>query len=217
LRFVAMLSSPLLVICDADVCARAGWTLIDFATACFDGGARLLQIRAKHSTGRRLLDDARTIVERAAGVAAQVIVNDRADIARMAGAAGVHVGQDDLTPAMVRTILGDAAIVGKSSHTAAQRRAALAEPISYLAVGPIFETATKATGFEAVGVEGVRAAAALAAPRGIPVVAIGGITIDRAEAIIANGAAAVAVISDLLATGDPHARVRDYLRRLSRV
>ena len=140
-----LLSSPLYVICDADVCRHAGWTLIDFASACLDGGATLLQVRAKHEPSGRLLDDTLAIVERASA-AAQVIVNDRADVARLAGAAGVHVGQEDLGPAEVRSLLGERAIVGRSTHTPAQLDAALAEPVSYVAIGPVFATSTKSTG-----------------------------------------------------------------------
>ena len=136
--------SPLYVICDADVCRHAGWTLVDFASACLDGGARLLQVRAKAESSSRTLDDTRAIVERAAAASAQVIVNDRADIARLAGAAGVHVGQDDLSPDQVRDIVGQRALVGRSTHTRAQLDAALSEPISYVAIGPVFGTSTKA-------------------------------------------------------------------------
>jgi len=209
--------SPLYVICDAEVCQRAGWTLVDFASACLDGGARLMQIRAKGNSSRRLLDDTLAIVERAATADVQVIVNDRADIARLAGAAGVHLGQEDLSPAAARGIVGDRSVVGRSTHTIDQLHAALVEPISYVAIGPIFTTSTKATGYTAVGLERVAEVAALAASREIPVVAIGGITLDRAEHVIERGAASVAVISDLLATGDPRARVRAFLRRLSRL
>ena len=119
-----LISSPLYVICDADACRRAGWTLIDFASACLDGGARLLQVRSKAEPSGRFLDETLAIVERAAG-AAQVIVNDRADVARLAGAAGVHVGQEDLSPVEVRSILGEQAIVGWSTHTTRQLDAAL--------------------------------------------------------------------------------------------
>jgi thiamine-phosphate pyrophosphorylase len=210
-------SSPLYVICDADACRAAGWTLVDFASACLEGGARLLQIRAKGEPSRRLLDDTRAIVERAAAASAQVIVNDRADIARLAGAAGVHVGQDDLSPAHVRDIIGERAIVGQSTHTPAQVDAALSKPISYLAVGPVFGTHTKVTGHDALGLAPVRGAADRAEVFGLPLVAIGGITLERAEAVLAHGATAVAVIGDLLATRDPKARVRAYLDRLSRL
>ena len=210
-----LISSPLYVICDDDVCRSAGWTLTDFASACLDGGARLLQIRAKTNPSGQFLDEALVIVERAAG--AQVIINDRADIARLSRAAGVHVGQEDLSPDEVRTILGDDAIVGWSTHTPAQLDNALSAPISYAAIGPVFETSTKSTGYDALGLEPVREAARLTSARGLPLVAIGGITLDRAEAILEQGAQSVAVIRDLLVTNDPTARVRAYLRRLSRV
>ena len=91
---------------------------MDFAFACLDGGARLLQIRAKHAPSGWLLDCATRIVERAASTGgAEVIVNDRADIASLSGATGVHVGQDDLSPAMVRAVAGDNCVVGLSTHT----------------------------------------------------------------------------------------------------
>jgi thiamine-phosphate pyrophosphorylase len=207
---------PLYVICDDDACRRAGWTLIDFATACLNGGARLMQVRSKGAPSGRLLGETAAIVERAAG-AAQIIVNDRADVARLAGAAGVHLGQEDLTPREARAVLGQPAIVGWSTHTPAQLDAALSEPISYAAIGPVFTTTTKSTGYEAVGLERVRDAAMRAARRGLPVVAIGGITLDRAESVLAQGAAAVAVIGDLLVAGDPEARVRAFVGRLSRL
>jgi thiamine-phosphate pyrophosphorylase len=144
-------------------------------------------------------------------------VNDRADIARLAGADGVHVGQDDLSPAAVRTIVGTRFIVGRSTHTTEQVHTALTEPITYIAIGPVFGTATKDTGYTAVGVEAVRDVSRAIAGRELPIVAIGGITIERVERVVESGAAAVAVITDLLATGDPTRRVRDYLARLSKV
>jgi thiamine-phosphate pyrophosphorylase len=215
--------SRLYVVCDAAACARAGWSLFDFAAACLDGGARLLQLRAKDLPSRDLLALADRIVARAHASGAQVIVNDRADIATLSGADGVHVGQDDLAPADVRRVVGHEAIVGFSTHTPAQIDAALLEPLTYVAVGPVFGTTTKETGYAAVGLALVRHAAAVierhtAAAAGrapIPLVAIGGITLDRAPDAIAAGATSVAVISDLLATGDPASRVRAYLDRLA--
>jgi thiamine-phosphate pyrophosphorylase len=144
-------------------------------------------------------------------------VNDRADVARLVGAAGVHVGQEDLAPAEVRSILGEHAILGRSTHTSAQLEKALAEPISYVAVGPVFATSTKSTGYDALGLASVREAARRTSALGLPLVAIGGITLDRAEAVLEQGAASVAVIGDLLVTDDPQGRVRAYLRRLSRL
>jgi thiamine-phosphate pyrophosphorylase len=207
---------PLYAIVDADVAAAAGWTLVDLASACLAGGATLLQVRAKDTSSGWLLDTAALIVERAHAAGARVVVNDRADIARLAGADGVHLGQEDLGPKAARSIVGDAAIVGLSTHTLEQIDAAIAEPIAYLAIGPVFGTATKATGYEAVGLDRVREAAARARTRQLPVIAIGGITLESAPGVIQAGAASVAVIGDLLTGGDPERRVRSYLERLSR-
>ncbi len=138
-------------------------------------------------------------------------MNDRADLARLSGAAGVHVGQDDLTPAQARAVIGHDAIVGVSTHTLDQLDDALRESIDYVAVGPVFGTDTKATGYAAIGLEAVRAAAARTVARHVPLVAIGGITRDRSRSVLDAGAQSVAVISDLLTTGDPTARVRDFL------
>jgi thiamine-phosphate pyrophosphorylase len=205
----------LYVICDEDVCAQAGWTLTDFASACLNGGARLLQLRMKHAAGRSFLDEATAIAERSHAAGATVIVNDRADVARLSGADGVHVGQEDLSPEQVRAVCGDGVIVGLSTHTREQLADAVRAPIDYLAIGPVFGTSTKDTGYAAVGLPGVAEAAAIASHRQLPVVAIGGITLERASSIIAAGAASVAVIGDLLTSGDPEARVREYLERLS--
>jgi thiamine-phosphate pyrophosphorylase len=211
---VAPLPSSLYVICDADICERAGWALADFASACLDGGARLLQVRAKHAPARWLLDTTLAIVKRGAPSGAMVVVNDRADLARLAAAGGVHVGQEDLTPASVRLIVGPDAMVGLSTHTADQYEAASSEPVSYIAVGPVFGTTTKATGYDPVGLGHVRRAAARTAARSIPVVALGGISLERARSVIEAGARSVAVISDLLVTGDPAKRVQQFLREL---
>jgi thiamine-phosphate pyrophosphorylase len=108
-------------------------------------------------------------------------------------------------------------IVGLSTHTPEQIAAAVREPIDYLAIGPVFGTTTKATGYDAVGLERIREAVAAATPRGLPVIAIGGITLDRAVEVFRAGVQSVAVISDLLATGNPEGRVREYLTRLDAV
>ena len=131
----------------------------------------------------------------------------------MSGAAGAHVGQDDLAPRAVRQTLGPGAIVGYSTHTTAQVEAASTEPVTYIAIGPVFGTRTKATGYEPVGLALVSDAARVS--RGLPVVAIGGITLETAPAVIEAGASSVAVISDLLAGGDPAARVRAFLDALA--
>jgi thiamine-phosphate pyrophosphorylase len=144
---------------------------------------------------------------------AEVIVNDRADLALASGAAGVHLGQDDLAAADARAQLGPRAIIGLSTHTLGQIDDALGQPVNYIAVGPVFGTATKDTGYRPVGLDFVRTARERV-PHRLPIVAIGGITLERAGPVIAAGASAVAVIGDLLVTGDPRGRVAAYCRAL---
>jgi thiamine-phosphate pyrophosphorylase len=204
---------PLHAIVDVDAAGRAGWTAIDLARACLDGGARLLQVRAKELPSGPFLELCDRIVQTASAFDAAVIVNDRVDMARLAGASGVHVGQDDLPPDAARAQLGADAVIGYSTHNVAQVRAALTLPVNYIAVGPVFGTSTKDTGYTAVGLELVSAAARLAGA--MPIVAIGGITIDNVVSVIESGASGVAVISDLLATGDPAGRTRAYLQALA--
>ena len=196
---------------------RSGWTLPSLADAYLAGGARFIQIRSKDAGSGAFLATCEDIVARARAAGAIVIVNDRADIAKLSAADGVHVGQADLDPASVRRILGGGSIVGLSTHTADQVRAAATMGVDYIAVGPIFGTATKDTGYRDAGTSFVSAAAGILREAGCatPIVAIGGITLDRAPGVMDAGASAVAVISDLLSTGDPEARVREYLRALS--
>jgi thiamine-phosphate pyrophosphorylase len=154
------------------------------------------------------------VVRAAEPYAARIIVNDRVDLARLAGAAGAHVGQDDLAPSEARAVLGPDAILGFSTHTPAQIEAATREPITYVAIGPVFGTKTKATGYDAVGVSMVTEAARLA--RGLPVVAIGGITLETAPRVIEAGATSIAVISDLLVGDSPATRARQYIDAMKR-
>ena len=203
--------SGLHAIVDVRVASNAGWKPTDLARAFLDGGARLLQLRAKDLPSGAFLDLSDALVALAGEYEARIIVNDRVDVARLSGAAGVHVGQEDLSPLAARAQLGPTAIVGFSTHAVAQVEEALREPISYIAVGPVFGTATKETGYSAVGLDLVSAAARLAGP--IPVVAIGGVKLENARTAIDVGASAVAVISDLL-IGDPVERVKAFLRIL---
>jgi len=208
-------------IVDVEAAARAGWRPVDLARAFIAGGARFLQLRAKTMPGGQLLDTASAIVALAHGCGALAVINDRADIARLAGADGVHGGQDDLAPAAARSLVGEHAIIGLSTHTLEQVDQAVrlavgpSCAITYVAIGPVFGTATKATGYEAIGLATVREASRRAGAWGLPLVAIGGITLERAASVIEAGAASVAVISDLLVTGDPERRVRQYIARLS--
>jgi thiamine-phosphate pyrophosphorylase len=205
--------SPLCAIVDVDSAERAGWTPLDLATAFLDGGATLLQLRAKTLPSGRFLELCDAVVALARRGNAAVIVNDRADLALLSGAAGVHVGQEDLPPAVVRRLLGDAAVIGFSTHTIVQVEAALDQPATYTAIGPVFGTRSKDTGYDPVGLELVAAAARRSGSR--PVMAIGGITLENAAAARAAGAASVAVISDLLRNGSPSVRVGAFLRILA--
>jgi thiamine-phosphate pyrophosphorylase len=195
---------------DAAAAARAGWEPAALAHAFLDGGARCVQLRVKALPGNRFLDLCDAVVRDARRHDAIVIVNDRVDLARMSGASGVHLGQDDVPPADARRLLGPAAVVGYSTHTIAQIEAAASEPVSYIAVGPVFGTLTKDTGYLAVGLDLVKEA--VRRSRGRPVVAIGGITLATAPEVWAAGASSVAIISDLLQGGDPGQRVASYNR-----
>jgi thiamine-phosphate pyrophosphorylase len=202
---------PLYPILDIDLCRARRLDPLAVLDAFLAGGATLIQLRDKSSPTATRLALADAAVVRADAAGARIVINDRADIARLSGAGGVHVGQDDLSVADVRAIVGGDAIVGLSTHDEAQVEAAAATSATYLAVGPTYATATKDTGFSARGLDLVRYAAA----SGRPVVAIGGITLARAPEVIAAGAASVAVIADLLADGNPAARVRSFLASLS--
>jgi thiamine-phosphate pyrophosphorylase len=201
---------PLYAILDADVAASRSADAVALLDIWLAHDIRFVQLRAKTLDGGRFLDLARRMAGRLARAGGTLIVNDRADIARLAGAHGVHVGQDDLSPVEVRRIAAREAVVGLSTHTEVQLRDALASPVDYVAVGPIFETRTKGPAASApVGLDGVRMAAGHARAAGVPLVAIGGITLSTARAVLDAGARSVAVIADLLAD-DPAARAKAY-------
>jgi len=200
-------------IVDVEASIRAGLIPLEVARAFLNGGARFLQLRAKTLGSRAFLELADACVALAHARNASIIINDRIDIARVSKADGVHGGQDDVPPAAARQLLGAAAIVGFSTHSLEQVEAALREPVSYVAVGPVFGTRSKETGYDAVGLALVTAAARLAGT--VPVVAIGGVTIENAPSALAAGAASVAVISDLLAGGDPERRTRAFVQKVA--
>jgi thiamine-phosphate pyrophosphorylase len=203
----------LYAIVDADVCARQGRPPLGVARAFLSAGAKLIQLRCKSWGSAAFVDVASAAVEDANRAGAAVIVNDRADIAALSQAHGLHVGQQDLTPVDARAVIGDEPLLGLSTHTREQWEAAVNEPVCYIAIGPVFGTGTKETGYRSVGLETVAHASRAASNAGLPVVAIGGITIENAVSVIEAGAASVAVISDLL-KGDPESRVHAFLRVL---
>ena len=181
-----------------DLSLLGGRTPEAAASALVAGGARLVQVRGKDASDADLLAAVRSAlrVVRAGGGA--LIVNDRADVALIAGADGVHVGQDDLPPVECRRLLGARALIGWSTHDLAQLGQVARHPIDYVAFGPVFATASKRGADPVVGLERLRDARRATT---LPLVAIGGITRARAAAVVAAGADGVAAIGDLM--GDP--------------
>jgi len=183
---------------------------VRLAEALFDGGARLVQVRNKKAGAREFLSQVERILSFAPSDG-RVIVNDRVDVALLAGAAGVHLGQTDLPPAAARQILGPGRIIGFSTHNLEQAVEADNLPVDYIAVGPVFATSTKDNPDPVVGVEKL---AIICRAVKKPVVAIGGITLDNAKAALSAGAASVAVIRDLVAHEDVAQRTRMFERGL---
>jgi thiamine-phosphate pyrophosphorylase len=183
----------------------------DCARQLFTAGVRLLQYRHKTGSARQLLEISRELVSLAAAYDAHVIVNDRPDVASVANAAGVHVGQDDLDVEQARAIVGPGKWVGVSTHNLEQFRRAAATSADYIAVGPLFATSSKANPDPVVGLELLQQVRALTAK---PIVAIGGITLERAAEVVAAGADSLAVISDILRASQPGERARAYLEAL---
>jgi len=172
-------------------------------------GATLLQLRAKPLAAGTLTSLASRMVGTVRKYGTRVIVNDRADVALAAGAAGVHLGDEDLPVAAAREVLGPTAIIGYSTHSIDDVSTAVSMPADYIGFGPVFASPTKAGVREARGVD--RLAAACRAST-LPVVAIGGVTLATAPACWRAGAASVAVISEIERTVDAAALVREYLR-----
>jgi thiamine-phosphate pyrophosphorylase len=184
---------------------------VERAEAALAGGVGVVQVRMKTSPAGRILEAARRIVELARG-RALVIVNDRADLAVLAGADGVHVGDDDLPPAEARRLVGEGRLVGRSTRTLEDARAALAAGADHVGFGPIFATATKQI---AEPPRGLAMLAEVASRLPAPVVAIGGITLEDVAAVAGAGAAAAALVEDLFARGDVRARAERLAERFA--
>jgi thiamine-phosphate pyrophosphorylase len=184
---------------------------LDCAQELAEAGVRLMQYRDKTAPARELLQVSRQLAQYLSPSEVTFIVNDRPDIAALAGAAGVHVGQDDLPAAQSRAVVGDEKLVGVSTHNLEQFREAAATTADYIAVGPIFATKSKANPDPVVGTELIRRVRSLTEK---PIVAIGGITLDTAASVIEAGADSVAVISDILRAPDRRQRALQYLDEL---
>lgn len=199
-------------IMDAGILGSRGVAVAEFARELRAAGVRLLQYRDKTGGPQEVLRAAAVIREVFAGAECRLILNDRADLAALAGWDGVHVGQGDLAPEDARRVVGNGRWVGVSTHTREEARLAELSCADYVAVGPVFGTVTKLDAEAMVGLEGVRRARALTAK---PLVAIGGITRENARSVMEAGADSVAVIGALFAEGESCEKVaRDFLEIL---
>ena len=197
--------APLYAILDSGL--QRNLVPMEFAVALLDAGVRVLQYRHKQRWGRASFELCCALAVRVHQAGGIFIVNDRADVAALCGADGVHIGQDDLPPEKARAFLGAGKLIGYSTHSRDQAAEADSLPVDYIAIGPVFPTMTKENPDPVVGLEMVRAVREITAK---PLVAIGGITLENAPPVVAAGADAVAIISDL-ACGDVVARVRQFL------
>jgi thiamine-phosphate pyrophosphorylase len=197
-------------ILDAGLLQRRGLSIETFAHQLREAGIRFLQYRDKEASDGDVLKRAKLLRQIFPPEDSCLILNDRVALVQAAGCDGVHVGQNDLSPSAVRALVGPNILIGLSTHSEDQLRAAAAGPADYLAIGPIYQTTSKDVPDPVVGLEGVRAARALTTR---PLVAIGGITRKNAASVIEAGADLVAVISDLLP--DPTHRIKEFFGNIS--
>ena len=181
-----------------------GRALLDCVREALEGGVTLVQYRAKTASSAEMYAEALQLKALCDSFNVPLIINDRLDIAMAVGAAGVHLGQDDLPCAVARRILGEDYIIGVSAHNPAEAKAALQSGADYLGCGAVFGTATKAD-VKKLGTDGL---AAICKAKGLPVVGIGGVTADNYREVRAAGADGAAIVSGILAQPDISATVR---------
>ena len=180
-----------------------GRALIDCVREALEGGVTLVQYRAKTASSAEMYAEALQLKALCDSFKVPLIINDRLDIAMAVGAAGVHLGQDDLPCAAARKLLGEDYIIGVSAHNPAEAKAALQSGADYLGCGAVFGTATKAD-VKKLGTEGLTA---ICREKGLPVVGIGGVTADNYREVRAAGADGAAIVSGILAQPDIRATV----------
>jgi thiamine-phosphate pyrophosphorylase len=205
---MSLVLPPLYVILDAALLTTPE---LDVARKLSDAGVRLFQYRNKRGSSRELLQASSALAAELAQRGAFFFVNDRPDVAFLSGASGAHVGQNDLPVAESRAVLGHGKFLGISTHTLDEFRAAAETDADYIALGPVFATDSKANPDPVVGTAMIQEARKLTDK---PIVAIGGITLDRAKEVMEVGADSVAVISDILRAADPAKRARQFLNLL---
>ena len=190
--------------------ATAGRDVTSVALAAVRGGATMVQLRYKAGMSE-IMQSAREVIEVLRPTGVPVIINDRVDLARALGAQGVHVGQDDMSPAEARQVLGDDAIVGLSITDAEQLKGVDPNVVDYLGVGPIFPTGSKPDATPAMGLE---ALSRIASSVRLPVAAIGGITEANAANVIRAGADGLAVISAICSADNPEEAARALVAKI---
>jgi thiamine-phosphate pyrophosphorylase len=188
-----------------------GRSLAELARAVVAGGATLIQLRDKHGATRQMIEQARAIKAALAGTGVPLVVNDRVDVALIAQADGVHVGQEDMRAEDARRLLGPDAIIGLSIKSVALANAAPLAALDYVGVGGVYATTSKDNPNPPIGIHGLRdiVAAFRARKRDLPICGIAGIDAGNAAPVIAAGADGVAVISALSMKADPQAAARE--------
>jgi thiamine-phosphate pyrophosphorylase len=202
-----MIFPPFYPILDTPLIEQRGIGTVAAAEALIEAGVRILQLRNKGFFSRAAFEDASSIAELCRSAEVLLVVNDRADIAKLLDAA-LHLGQDDLATSDARKILPAASLIGLSTHNEIQLRAGDAEPVDYLAIGPIFATGSKLNPDPVVGLDGLRTLRALTQK---PLVAIGGITRELAPKVFEAGADSVAIIGDLYTGDSLRARAEEWI------
>lgn len=195
-------------IVDTGALQQRGRSPLWFAEGLLEGGCRLMQLRHKGAFSRSTLEMAQEMAKLCREVSAQLVIDDRADIAAILEA-GLHLGQEDLPPELARRVIGPDAFLGFSTHNEAQLVLGTLEPITYLAVGPVFSTSSKTNPDPVVGLERLAALRKLTAK---PLVAIGGITREHAQSVWRAGADSVAVIGDLMPADLTRITVRERMQ-----
>ncbi|HZG42127.1 MAG TPA: thiamine phosphate synthase [Longimicrobium sp.] len=196
----------LIVVTDADC---GGRDLVDVVRAALRGGAPAIQLRMKDGAARDMVEMAQALLAETRPAGALLFVNDRVDVAVIAGADGAHVGQDDLPVGAARRVSPPGFLLGVSAESVELALQAEAEGADYVGVGPVYATGSKADAGEPIGLGRI---AEVAAAVKIPVVGIGGIAVGNARAVVESGAAGVAVISAVMRADDPESATRELLR-----
>ncbi|MCI0483799.1 MAG: thiamine phosphate synthase [candidate division NC10 bacterium] len=209
-RSIAVVKAPfsLCVITDEQI---SGLRHREVAVQALEGGATMIQLRDKEGDLRSLYEEAVAIRQLCRRYKSLFIVNDRLDVALASEADGVHLGQEDLPPERARPLLHPGMLLGISTHSVEEARAAEAAGADYIGFGPVFPTASKAGTRPTVGVDGIRMVKAAVA---LPVLAIGGITLERVPEVVHAGADGVAVISAIVGSGRITALCRQFLSRI---